>query len=70
MGDSVHCDVCGNVGRRKRFHFAPDGWFYAEAIDEDNPKSTLIVWACSEDCKKNFWKDGPGKMDLEERIKT
>ena len=69
MSDSVCCDVCGTEGRRKRFTWAPEGWFYAEATDEED-KSTIIVWACSEECKNKFWKQGPGKMNLDEVMKA
>lgn len=66
MSEQVCCDVCGAKGRRRQMTWAPEGWFYAEATDEEDKDNTLIVLACSEECKNKFWKEGPGKMNLAE----
>ena len=39
---------------------APEGWFYMEAKDDEDPEATIIVLACSEACKNAMWKVGPG----------
>jgi len=70
MSEAVCCDVCGTVGRRRAMRYAPEGWFYGETTDNSDPHNVLIVWACSEECKQKFWKDGPGKMDVEEVLKA
>lgn len=72
MSDRVCCDVCGAEGRRRRMTWAPDGWFYSEVVDDSGPDGSLniIVWVCSEKCKQNFWKSGPGRMDPDEVMKA
>lgn len=66
MSDDCKCDHCGNRGRRRRFRFAPEGWFYLEAKDDDDPSNTIIIWACSDRCAAAQWKPGPGpRMDAE-----
>lgn len=64
MSDKVKCDFCGNYGKRRMGTLAPQGWFYLEAQDSDNPSNCLIMWACSKECADKQWKPGPGKLNL------
>lgn len=68
MSDTVKCDGCGKHGRRRIGKMAPADWFFLEAADELEPSNIIIVYACSEDCKKSLWKQGPGKLDLTEGL--
>ena len=42
---------------------APEGWAYGVSKLEDQ-NDELIVYACSPKCAAEFWKRGPGKMNL------
>ena len=61
MSDDAKCDACKKHGRRPRFHPAPKDWFYLEATDDEDPKSTIIVLACSKECALLLWRIGPGE---------
>lgn len=60
VSDDVRCDHCKKPGRRPRFRYAPAGWLYLEAKDDENPRGSVIVWACSVKCAQAQWKPGPG----------
>lgn len=64
----VRCDGCGAHGRRRRDHPSPDFWFYIESVDRTNPRKhgVYIIWACSELCRDNLWKRGPGPANINE----
>jgi len=56
----VHCDNCGKEGLRPRMHPAPEGWFWLEAKDDDDPENPIIALACCEGCASAQWHKGPG----------
>lgn len=63
MSDTAYCDTCGARGRRRWGEAAPPDWFFAELRVEGY--DTVLVWACSEACTRNFWSRGPARMNLE-----
>lgn len=63
MSESCKCDNCPAVGRRRRGAYAPDGWLFLEAQDEDT-KEISVVYACSDTCALAQWRKGPGKLAL------
>lgn len=70
MSDTVKCDGCNSIGKRQRWHPAPNDWFFIESLVEDDGNNHIIyVYACSEACKQNLWIKGPGKSFKEEVIK-
>lgn len=63
MSDDINCDVCGKCGRRRIGKHCPEGWFYAEFLDEEHPeRGPTVVSACSVECKERFWLPGPGNL--------
>lgn len=68
MSESIKCDNCENRAPRRRMYPCPDGWFYLEAKDDDDPNGTIIVWACSKECAMAQWKPGPGKRWTAEEV--
>ena len=63
MSDDIRCDICGKHGRRRRGRHCPDGWFYAEFMNEDHPEGgPSVVTACSVECRERFWVLGPGDL--------
>lgn len=70
MSDPMKCETCGKVGRRRMGHCCPEGWLYAEVVDEEAELSTsregatLIITVCGDQCAKALWKPGPGRLDL------
>lgn len=66
MSDTAYCDTCGARGRRRRGEAAPPDWFFAELRLEapEDGYNTVLVWACSEACARNFWSRDPARMDL------
>ena len=60
----VTCDCCGKVEEKEMGfgYICPPSWFYAEISVNDEPKSPLIIFACSEQCKKVNWSQGPGDL--------
>lgn len=65
MSDDCRCDKCGARGRRRRFTFAPEGWFFIETlIDDEEPKlGTTIIRVCSKECAMAMWEQGPGDLN-------
>ncbi len=55
MSEPVKCEVCHAVGRRRMSRWAPEGWTYGFALDDDTG-STTVVMACSEACRAAFWR--------------
>jgi len=45
MSDDCRCDKCGARGRRRRFTFAPEGWFFIETLvdDEEPEQGTTVI---------------------------
>ena len=68
MSEDVKCDGCGKTGRRRRFYPSPTDWSFMEVTDEERPKDTLFVYACSKECKQKLWKTGPGERFSPEEI--
>ena len=68
MSSPVYCETCGCTGHRRMGHIAPEGWFYAEFKDKDDPTDSFIIMACSEACCKVTWLKGPGKLDLTKEV--
>lgn len=64
MADSARCEVCKKSGLRRRGQVSPEGWSFAEVTNDEDPDGIIIVWACSEACRTNFWTPGPGRLDL------
>ncbi len=71
------CEVCGKSSRRRMGRFAPEGWAWGEAKDDETGEA-IIVMVCSPECKEHFWKpwdegstvaDEPEKM-TEEQLKA
>lgn len=53
------CDNCDERARKPHGFACPIGWLYLES-ERQSDKSVYIVWACSEACRDNLWKKGPG----------
>ena len=74
MGETVTCERCGKPGSRLISRVAPEGWWFgsfAFAPDGDHdPGDTLIVIACSEECRDGLWtkQDGHRWDTIERRI--
>lgn len=64
MKTKVHCDTCRTVGYRHTGHLCPIGWFYTEAVDDDDPSDPIVSWFCTRDCAEAQIKEGPGRLDL------
>jgi hypothetical protein len=67
MSDPMKCEACGKVGRRRSGTYAPQGWLYAEVLNEDEELEedrVLVIAVCGEECARALWKVGPGKIDL------
>lgn len=63
MSDDIRCDICRKDGRRRRGRHCPEGWYYAEFLNEDHPESgPVVVVACSDECRERFWVKGPGDL--------
>ena len=62
MSSDITCEVCGANGRRRMMTWCPEGWFYSEVRDDDTDEILMVV-VCSERCRNDFWKVGPGLMD-------
>lgn len=62
MSQPVTCDACGAEGRRKLGRVSPDGWHFLALKNQDDPEDTLVVYACSDACKRLEWQEGPGDL--------
>lgn len=63
MSQSIPCEVCGKIGKRKTFKNCPEGWFYWEAEVETGNETDIVCFAvCSETCRDATWKLGPGNL--------
>jgi len=60
MSDDARCENCGKRGRRPRFRYAPKGWLYLEAKDDEDPETAIVVMVCSRECATAMWCIGPG----------
>ena len=60
MSASMKCDVCETIGRRKRGNCCPEGWLFAETLDDSGV--VFVHTVCSQDCASRFWKPGPGNL--------
>lgn len=72
MSEMVTCECCGKPGRRFIGRVAPEGWWFGSftlAPDGDHdPGDTLIVVACSIECRDSLWTKQDGhKWDAIER---
>lgn len=50
---------------------APKDWFFLEAKDDEAPdpdKTTIYVYACSEECCVKLWQKGPGNRWTAEEV--
>lgn len=70
----VRCDCCSIFGLRKRGRIAPKGWSYIAGVldgdrEDPNPEDVVYVYACSERCKDDIWKEGPGKLITSQKDK-
>ena len=55
MSEYAKCECCDNTGRRRRYRYAPEGWLFMEAKDDENPEATIVVSVCSEACALQLW---------------
>lgn len=60
MADRAICDVCGEIGLRKRGYLAPEGWFFGESANDETGE-IHVVSVCSISCCANFFRPGPHK---------
>lgn len=64
MSDEMHCCVCHVSGRRRLLRHCPEGWFYGEFIDDEDPgKGPYVLAVCSKACSEAFWLVGPGRLN-------
>ena len=61
MASLVECDNCGSTEGRRDGTIAPDGWLYLEATLQGT-EHTFFVYACSEGCSRELWREGPGEL--------
>lgn len=65
MSDPVKCEKCGQTGPRRMGRPAPEGWYFIEAVDEEDPEMVFLIYACSVACRDGLWQLGPGpRMNL------
>lgn len=74
MSEPVTCERCGKSGQRRIGHVAPEGWWFGSftlsADGDHDPGDTLIVHACSAECRDALWtkQDGHRWDVIESRI--
>jgi hypothetical protein len=59
---NIHCDNCGAGGHRRWGQITPDGWYFAEIVDEEDDDDVTFTYACSKKCCVMTWKAGPGSL--------
>jgi hypothetical protein len=64
----MKCEKCGKGGRRRRFTFCPEGWFFIETLsdNEEPQEGTTIIPVCSKECADAMWEKGPGDLNRTE----
>jgi hypothetical protein len=74
MSDRTTCEHCGKLGQRRRGHVAPESWWFGSFTlspeGNHDPGDTLIVHACSIECRDALWtrQDGHRWDAIESRI--
>lgn len=69
MSEPFKCEVCEEIGRRRRFTLVPDEWFYAEVSDTETG-AVSVIGVCSEKCKNGFFRKGPGRLTTTKKEPT
>jgi hypothetical protein len=72
VSEHVTCEHCSKPGQRRTGHVAPEGWWFGSFTLEPNgdhdPGDTLVVHACSNECRDALWTRQEGhKWDVLER---
>jgi len=72
MSESTTCEHCGKPGLRRIGHVAPEGWWFGSFTlspeGDHAPGDTLIVHACSAECRDALWtKQDDHRWDAMER---
>jgi len=74
VSERVTCEHCGKPGQRRIGHVAPEGWWFGSftlSPDGDHdPGDTLVVHACSKECRDALWtmQEGHKWDSIERRI--